>query len=45
MTNGQGKSDKCTVPAKPLNKDEGLAAEAVEGERLTKGNASAVRKH
>ena len=40
MMNDQGKSDRCTVPAKPPNKAEGLAAEVVEGERLTEGNAS-----
>src|SRR5919198_3041811 len=39
MTNGRGKSDSFTVPAKSPNKAEGPAAEAMEGRRLAKGNS------
>jgi RNA-directed DNA polymerase len=39
MTNGCGKSDSFTVPAKLLNKAEGPAAEAAEGRELAKGNS------
>jgi RNA-directed DNA polymerase len=39
MTNGRGKSDSSTVPAKSPNKAEGPAAEATEGRGLAKGNS------
>jgi RNA-directed DNA polymerase len=39
MTNGHGKSDSSTVPAKSPNKAEGPAAEATEGRGLAKGNS------
>src|SRR5262245_36429583 len=39
MTNGRGKSDSFVVPEKPLNKTRQLAAEAVEGRELAKGNS------
>src|SRR5690348_11227810 len=39
MMNGRGKSDSSAVPAKPLNKAEEPAAEAVEGRELAKGNS------
>ena len=39
MTNGRGKSDSFTVPAKSLNKAEGPAAEAAEERELAKGNS------
>jgi RNA-directed DNA polymerase len=39
MTNGRGKSDSSTVPAKSPNKAEGPAAEATEGRELAKGNS------
>ena len=39
MTNGRGKSDSSIVPAKPPNKAEEPAAEAVEGRELAKGNS------
>jgi group II intron reverse transcriptase/maturase len=39
MTNGRGKSDSFTVPAKSPNKAEGPAAEAVEEKELAKGNS------
>jgi RNA-directed DNA polymerase len=39
MTNGRGKSDSPTVPAKLPNKAEGPAAEATEGRELAKGNS------
>jgi len=39
MTNGRGKSDSSTVPAKLPNKAEGPAAEATEGRELAKGNS------
>ncbi len=38
MTNGSGASDRPVVPAKPLNKAERTAAEAVEGRGWAKGN-------
>jgi len=38
MMNGCGKSDSSIVPAKPMNKAEGPAAESVEGRELAKGN-------
>lgn len=38
MTNGSGKSDRPVVPAKPLNKAERTAAEAVEGRGRAEGN-------
>ena len=39
MTNGRGKSDSFTVPAKSPNKAEGPAAEAAEERELAKGNS------
>jgi RNA-directed DNA polymerase len=39
MTNGRGKSDSFTVPAKSPNQAEGPAAEATEGRELAKGNS------
>lgn len=39
MTNGRGKSDSSRVLAKSPNKAEGLAAEAMEGRGLAKGNS------
>jgi len=39
MRNGRGKSDSSIVPAKPPNKAEEPAAEAVEGRELAKGNS------
>jgi phosphoglucomutase len=39
MTDGRGKSDSSTVPAKLPNKAEGPAAEATEGRELAKGNS------
>jgi len=39
MTNGRGKSDSSTVPAKSPNNAEGPAAEATEGRELAKGNS------
>jgi hypothetical protein len=39
MTNGRGKSDSSTVPAKSPNQPEGPAAEATEGRDLAKGNS------
>ena len=39
MTNGNGKSDRRVVPAKPLNKAERTAAEGVEGSGRTEGNS------
>jgi RNA-directed DNA polymerase len=39
MTNGRGKSDSSTVPARSPNKAEGPAAEATEGRGLAKGNS------
>jgi RNA-directed DNA polymerase len=39
MTNGSGKSDSSTVPAKLPNKAEGPAAEAMEEKGLAKGNS------
>src|SRR5262249_26524507 len=39
MTNGRGKADRVVVPEKPSNKAERLAAEAVEGRDLAKGNS------
>ena len=39
MTNGRGKSDSSTVPAKSPNKAVGPAAEAMEGKELAKGNS------
>jgi RNA-directed DNA polymerase len=39
MTNGRGKSDSATVPAKSPNKAEGPAAEATKGRGLAKGNS------
>jgi RNA-directed DNA polymerase len=38
MTNGQGKSDRPTVPAKSPNKARATAAEGMEGRGLAKGN-------
>ena len=38
MTNGLGKSDRPTVPAKSPNKAEPSAAEGMEGRGLAKGN-------
>ncbi len=38
MMNGQGKSDRPIVPAKPPNKAGSSAAEVVEGRGLAKGN-------
>jgi RNA-directed DNA polymerase len=38
MTNGRGKSDSSTVPAKSPNNAVGPAAEAMEGKELAKGN-------
>jgi RNA-directed DNA polymerase len=39
MMNGRGKSDSFIVPTKSPNKAEGLAAEAMEGRELAKGNS------
>ena len=39
MTNGRGKSDSCVVPTKSPNKAGTVAAEAMEGRRLAKGNS------
>ena len=39
MTNGSGKSDSSTVPAKLPNKAEGPAAESMEEKGLAKGNS------
>ena len=39
MTNGRGKSDRSTVPAKSPNNAEELAAEAREGRERAKGNS------
>jgi RNA-directed DNA polymerase len=39
MMNGTKKSDSSIVPAKPANKAERSAAELVEGDDGTKGNA------
>jgi RNA-directed DNA polymerase len=39
MTNGPGKSDSSTVPAKSPNQAEGRVAEAAEGRGLAKGNS------
>src|SRR5262245_53724205 len=36
--NGRGKSDRCVVPSKPLNKAGIPAAEEAEGRRLAKEN-------
>ena len=38
MTNGPGKSDSPTVPAKSPNNDGQPAAEGMEGRGLAKGN-------
>ncbi len=37
--NGCRKSDSPVIPAKPLNKNKGKPAEAVEGRGLTEGKA------
>ena len=39
MMNGRGKSDSLIEPAKLPNNAEGLAAEAMEGRKLAKGNS------
>lgn len=43
--NGAGKSDRLVVPKKPSNKAGQLAAEAVEGRRLAKGNSPDGNTH